>query len=373
MKRALSIAAVCLSLALCLAAAMASGGSAADPLISLSYLKGTFLSSVGLSVDSRLDSADSAVRSDLQRQLDTMSAAVQAAAGQSFAAEATEYTCKQGDILIGSTGLSVIPLSGEIRLEISDGAVVDVTAGCEVPSGSILSPRHRYIAAEQTAVRFVTESPAAVLTYQGSCAFSLSGDTPDYYAIACALRELGLFRGTGTSFGEGFDLHLAPTRAEALVMFIRLLGEENAALSCSYEHPFTDVPTWADRYVAWAWHQGYSNGVGGGKFGTQQPVSASEYQEFLLRALGYSVAGVHDYTTSLDRAYKHGALTSAEYQMLQTSSFLRCQTVYLSYYSLDMVRSGSQQTLAQQLSSAGVFSAAQLTSARQLVTSPRLS
>lgn len=373
MKRALSLAAACLALAICLTAALASGGTAADPLVSLSHLKGAFLQSIGLSVDSKLDSADSTARSDLQRQLDAMSASVRAAAGQSFAAEAVERTCKQGDILIGSTGLAVTPLSGEIRLEVTDGTVVDVTDGREVPSGSTLSPRHRYIAAEQTVARFITDSPAAVLTYQGNYAFSLSDDAPDYFAIACALRELGLFRGTGTSFGEGFDLHLAPTRAEALVMFIRLLGEENAALSCSFDHPFTDVPAWADRYVAWAYHQGYSNGVGGGKFGTQQPVSAVEYQEFLLRALGYSVAGVHDYTTSLDRAYQHGALTDAEYRMLQNGSFLRCQVVYLSYYSLDMVRSGSQQTLAQQLSASGVFSAAQLTSAKQQVSSPRLS
>lgn len=371
MKKVRSLAAVLLAAALCLTAALATGTGGS--LLSLSYLRGQFASSLALAVDSRLDSADDAAGEELHRQLDTLAAAARAASGQSWAAAVTEVTCKQGDVLVGATGMTITPLSGAVRLELTEGAVVDVTDGCELPGGSLLPVGHRCIVAEDTVARFLTASPAAVVAYQGSYAFSLSQTTPDYFSLACALRELGLLRGTGTSFGQGFDLHLAPTRAEALVMFIRLLGEEEAALACTYDHPFTDVPAWADRYVAWASHRGYTNGVGGGSFGTQQPVSAVEYQEFLLRALGYSVAGVHDYTTALERALEHGALTQAEYQTLEGAAFLRAHVVYLSYYSLDVVRSGSQQTLAQQLCASGVFSAAQLDSARQQVTSPRLS
>lgn len=372
MKKALSIATVFFALALCLTAALASGASASDPLVSLSYLEGLFSQSVELSTDNKLTDADEALRSDLQQQLDAMAASIHASAGQNYAPTATESTLKQGDALIGPTGLTVIPLSGDIRLEVVGGAAVDATDGCEITSGSLLSTGHRYIVAESAVAHFITVSPTAVLTYQGSYAFALSNSTPDYFSIARALRELSLFRGTSTSFGQGFDLHLAPTRAESLVMFIRLLGEEDEALACTYDHPFTDVPAWVDRYVAWAYHQGYSNGVGATRFGTSDTVRAVEYQEFLLRALGYSIVGVHDYSTSLERALDLGALTSGEYQTLKSNAFLRAHVAYMSYYSLDMPLSGSQQTLARQLMSAGTFSSAQLFSAQQMVNSSRI-
>lgn len=372
MKKPFAVVSLFLCVTLCLTMAFASGAGSSDPLVSLSYLTGLFSSSVNESVDTKLTNSDTELRGELQQQLDTMEAAVSAAAGQNFASSPTEADLKAGDILTGPTGLSVVHLAGTVRVELDSGAVVDVSTGKEIASGTILAANHRYLVAESSVARFIVLSPTAVLTYAGNYAFSLSQNTPDYFSVARALNALSLFQGTGTGFGGGFDLHKAPTRAEGLVMFIRILGEENAALACNYQHPFTDVPEWADRYVAWAYYQGYTNGVGGGKFGTQQTISAIEYQEFLLRALGYSVASVHDYSTSLERALEHGALTEGEYHLLRGEDFLRCHVVYLSYYSLDMILSGSQQTLAQRLLNAGVFSPQQYSYAFSLVNSLRI-
>lgn len=363
MKRAITLAAGLLALALCLTSALAAGGGAGDPLISLSYLENTFTASADAAIDSRLDSADAALQSALQQQLD--------AAGQAVSPEAQELTLKAGDTITGTTGLTLVPLSGDLQLTMTAGTAVDVTDGAEV-SGGLLAARHRYIVAENAAAVVTVTSPTAVLACQGSHTLALSSTAPDYFAIARALRDLGLFQGAGTSFGEGFDLHCAPTRAEGLVMFIRILGEEAEALSCAYTHPFTDVPTWLDRYVAWACHRGYTNGVGGGLFGTSQTISAVEYEEFLLRALQYSVAGVHDYTTSLSRAVSCGALSAGEYQLLQEEPFLRAHVAYLSYYSLDTIISGSQLTLAQHLENIGLFTEDQLASARTQVNSQRV-
>lgn len=373
MKKALTAAAMLLALALCLTAALASGGGASDPLISLSYLEGVFSQSVEAALDSRLDRSESDIRTGIQQSLDTLESSVQAATGQNYAPTAMEITLKEGDVLTGSTGLTVLPLAGEIRLSLSSGAVVDATEGREVGDQSVLTSRHRYIVAENTLAHFTVVSPTAVVSYQGNYAFSLSSSSPNYYSIACALRDLDLFRGTGTGIGEGFDLHLAPTRAEAMVMFIRILGEEADALSCTYTHPYTDVPDWMDRYVAWAYYHGYTNGVSPTKFGTAQPITAVEYEEFLLRALGYSVAGVHDYYTSLERALELGALTNGEYQLLTGQQFLRAHVAYVSYYTLDMVLSGSQQTLAQHLVDNGLFTPFLLSSARSRVDSLRIS
>ena len=373
MRKPLTAAALLLAAVLCLTAAFASGGNAADPLIALSYLQSVFTPQAETQIGQKLDQADTTLRGTADQQVTGMKTDILAALGLNTALSPQEATLNYGDTLSGTTGLTVTPLAGDIQLTLLAGQVVDATDGVEVASGTTLSLNHRYIVAESASAWFSPLSPTAVLTYQGPYALTRSTSGPNYYAIARALRDLGLFLGTGSGIGEGFDLHAAPTRAEAIVMFIRILGEEADALSCTYTHPYTDVPSWVDRYVAWAYHQGYTNGISASLFGSAQAITATEYEEFLLRALGYSTAGVDDYATSLSRALTLGALTQGEYQLLTTSAFLRAYVAYISYYTLDMPLSGSTQTLAQHLQSAGLFTESQLTSARMEVNSSRIS
>lgn len=346
MKKLFTAAALFLALSLCLPAALASGGEAADPLISLSYLEESFLPALEEAVSARLDAAEASRDA------------------RSFG----NTTLKEGDVLSGSTGMTITPLSGEVRL--SGGTAVDVTEGREVEAGLLLQG-HRYIVAEDAAAVFTVGSPAAAVVWEGEAGFTPS-DKPDYYAIAKALRELELFRGTGSGIGDGFDLHLAPTRGEGLVMFLRVLGEEADALAYNGGHPFTDVPEWLSPYVAWAYRQGYSNGVSAESFDPDRPIDPPEYMELMLRALGYSAAGTDDYTTSLERALDCGALTAGEFVLFKEAPFCRAHAAYLSYYSLNTAVSGSGRTLAQHLAAGGLFTEAQLAAARAQVETLRL-
>ena len=74
---------------------------------------------------------------------------------------------------------------------------------------------------------------------------------------ATALKHLGLFKGVSDT---NFELDRAPTRTEALVMLVRALGEEAAALEGDWSHPFTDVAAWADPYVGYAYEKGLTKG-----------------------------------------------------------------------------------------------------------------
>lgn len=372
MKKLLTVAAVLLSLALCLGAALATGGSAGDPLVSLSYLADSFFPKVETAVDEKLDTADDTLLADTQTRLDAMTSAALAVAGKNFAPTAQELVLSQGDILSGADGLFAVPLAGEITLSITTGTVIDVSTGQEVPSGATLTANHRYIVAENSAAVFSAKTVTAVISYQGNYAISRDPARPDYHGIASALRYLGLFRGTGSGVGEGFELHRAPTRGEALVMFIRLLGEENAALACTYSHPFTDVPDWLDRYVAWAYERGYANGVDRTLFGSQQNITVVQFQEFVLRALGYSKIGVDNYLTSLERALDCGALTAVEYITLKDCNFCRAHVAYLCYYNLDTMLSGSYLTLGQHLQQQGTFTVYQFDESRNFINSTRL-
>lgn len=336
-------------------------GDAADPLATLSYLTGAFTESVDRQVDQRLDSAG-------------LSQGGQSAPSAVSASTWAETRLKGADDAVCATGSSVLLLAGGAYVSYPDGgAVVDVTAGAVVPSGTALIVNHRYMAAEDTVARFTVTSKTAVLDYQGSVEFAYS-TAEDYNAMAAALKELHLFRGTLTGYGQGFDLEAAPTRLQALIMFIRVLGEEQQALAWTGTTPFRDITpgTDAERYVGYAYERGYTNGYTAVEFRPAGAVNASQYTEFVLRAMGYSSAANTNLADVFDRAMGAGVLTAGESAMLQRDRFLRAELVYVSYYALESPLPGGGRTLADQLMGSGVFTAVEWETARGLVTSQRL-
>lgn len=358
MKKLALILSTCLLLA---AVAYAAGGE--DSLISLSYLTGTFLENVEDRVDQKLDQSDEAIlewAADGELDLDT-------------ASTWREIRLKRGDLLTGSTGTNVLLLAGSGRVTYGSGAVVDVTAGTQVSSGTALAANHRYIVAEDTTASFEVTSRTAVVDYQGGYSFVYS-DEVDYNAMAAALKSLNLFRGSFTGYGEGFDLELSPTRLQALIMFIRVLGEEEQALAWTGTTHFTDISKGSDaeKYVGYAYEKGYTNGYSATQFKPGNPVNAGQYTEFVLRALGYSSAANTDLSDTLLRAEQAGVLTSGETARLQTEKFLRADLVYISYYGLYAQLPDSRDTLADALMDKGVFGMREWRNAERLVTSGRL-
>lgn len=349
----------------------AAGGDADDPLISLSFLKGSFSSSMNRSVNETLDKSDQKLLGDADAQWKKILAVAEANAGSKHTAVFQENRLKQNDILSGPTGLQVIVLAGDMQADFSSGAVVDVTTGKEILTGSNLSLNHRYLVAEDTTALFTVTSKTAVADYCGTY-FLSSSVSPDYNAMASALKSLMLFRGSDTGFGEGFDLERAPTRAEALVMLIRLLGEEDEALACTASHPFRDVDPWAAPYVAYAYQKGYSNGVSANKFGSSMSASVQMYTEFILRALGYSSTAQADISDALTRAMRCRVITDSECASFQTGTFVRADVAYLSYYALEAFISGQDITLYEKLMNDGVFSRSAYRQATALVTTQRI-
>lgn len=363
------------------AAALAAGGSASDPLITLSYITGTYVPSTVTTAAGRIDSAltgaydDAAAR--LKAQADLYLAKAKAVAGgDGYAPAFTEKRFKRGDAITIDTGSQVLLLAGGAVLSYDKGAAVDVTTGTATSAGTAMEVRHRYLAAEDTLCRVTVTSDTAVISLQGYYALTASGTT-DYNELAGALKAMGLFKGTGTAYGDGYDLELTPTRIEGLVLFLRLIGEEKAALAYMGTNPFTDVPDWALQYVAYAYAKGYTKGVDENLmlFGTSNIISSGEYLTFLLRALGYLDSGTSpDFTwdTALDRAKELGVITVGERTLLDPAKpFLRAQTAYLSYYALSAGRKAGG-TLQSALISAGAMTLAQAEQAKAGVTGARL-
>lgn len=321
--------------------ALAAGGNV---LVPLSYLTDQFLPSLLGQVDDRIESDTQKTYQDALTGLQKEYQSDLASAGGISGLQDARY--KKGDVITLTTGSGVMLLSGDAQ--ISGGTAVDVTGGYTLPIGAALPERHHMLASESGSLSVKVTSETAVLSREGVASVSLSQET-DYNALATALEEMGLFRGTGTGYGSGYDLENIPTRIEGLVMFLRLIGEEPAALSYTGSSPFTDVPAWASRYVAYAYSKGYTTGVSSTAFAPTRTMGASEYVIFLLRVLGYSESGsAPDFTwqTALTKARDLGVLTSGEYTLLSgETTFRRAHMAYLSYFVLDTQRKGGGSLL----------------------------
>lgn len=180
-----------------------------------------------------------------------------------------------------------------------------------------------------------------------------SRDTSLEESIASDLKMLGLFKGVSET---NFDLNREPSRTEALVMLIRFLGKDGEAINGKWNHPFTDVASWADKYVGYAYVNGLTNGVSSTKFGSGS-ANASMYLTFVLRALGYSDKNNMDFSWSnpYDIAGQIGILPD----IVNTSKFLRSDVVSVSYAALSVNMKGSNQTMAGKLIDMGTFSSSQ--------------
>lgn len=105
---------------------------------------------------------------------------------------------------------------------------------------------------------------------------------------ADALNKLGLFQGTE----NGYELEKSLTRAEAVTMIVRLLGEEENAVQSKLSHPFVDVPEWASPYVGYAFEHNITKGVSETEFASGKTVTLQQFLTFVLRILEYKDANV---------------------------------------------------------------------------------
>lgn len=337
-------------------AALAGGGSSSDPFISKSYINETFIPGTVKEASAKISAALGRVYDGVHTSLEETSQSFQGGQGEG-APFFIQQRVKRGDLLRMDSGAQAVLLAGSATVSFEKGVLVDVTEGSEVPSGALLALQHRYLAAEDTRCYLAVTSDTAVIAPQGACSLIKSRET-DYNALADALKEMGMFRGSGISYGDGYELERAPTRIEGLILFLRLLGEEEQALAYLGECPFADVQEWSRPYVGYAFEKGYTKGVGGDGekqyFNPYGSITSLEYEIFVLRALGYQDGDGGDFTwdAALTKAKELGCLTAGEYSLLTQKPFLRAQVAYVSYYALD-ARRKTGETLLDHLAAAG--------------------
>lgn len=171
-------------------------------------------------------------------------------------------------------------------------------------------------------------------------AFAAAADT-----AAQNLSTVGIFRGTN----DGFELGRAPTRNEAAVMLVRLLGKEQEAgeqfSAGSISQPFTDVSSWAEPYIAWLYTNGLTRGSSPTAFGGGRSCSAKDYAVFLMRALGYQDGTDFTYADAESFASETG-IYSAD---LFSGTFTRGDLALMSEYALGTNVKGGEENLLETL------------------------
>jgi hypothetical protein len=107
------------------------------------------------------------------------------------------------------------------------------------------------------------------------------------------LHKLGLLQGIGDDPDgtPNFALGNNASRLQGLIMFLRFIGEYDAAVASNYPNPFEDVVgDYNSAIVAYAFAMGYTNGVSPTSFDPSFPLTAAHYLTFVLRAFGYDDA-----------------------------------------------------------------------------------
>lgn len=247
------------------------------------------------------------------------------------------------------TSFSSLAIQEKAALRIGNGATVTVT-------GAFSSGKDSLVEAENGTLRLLGR-----IDHKGHAdgvpELDAGGDSGRDFVretgAALRLKALGLFQGVGTNpdGSTNFDLGRAPSRTEALVMLIRLLGKDAEASSGSWKHPFTDVPGWANEEVGYAYEKGLTKGSSATEFGVGT-ASAMMYLTFVLRALGYSDAEGGEFTW--DKPEELARSVGILPESVHLEEFLRADVVLISEAALSAKLKASDITLLERLTSEGV-------------------
>ncbi len=157
-------------------------------------------------------------------------------------------------------------------------------------------------------------------------------DIPYDEGGAQRLARLGLFYGTE----NGYALDEGVTRAQAAVMVLRLIGEEQN-VAADAQSRFADMEGhWARDAVAYADALGYINGTGEDTFEPERGVTGREFVKILLSAMGYTditIENAYDKgveTALLVNNFTKAAVRDADYALNRNDMVSICSSALLT-------------------------------------------
>ena len=282
-KRAAALLCAALLLSLTGGVFAADAGSAQDPILSKSYVR-RWQDMLLADRAARAERAGTALAAEGARNLQMLR-------GRCGQYGIRTETIPAGGRILLQGGDSASLLSGSGALRLTGGSLIDVTQG-QTLSGSDFPQGHRLIAGAGT---------TAVFTAQESCRVTLTGTAVVSKFKDCSPEQWfgvpvdyaaarGLMAGTGS---DAFSPNTTLTRA----MFVTILGRMAGVSAAKYPGvSFSDVEkgSWYAPYVEWAVKTGVTQGMGGGMFAPNTPVTREQMAALIIRYADAAGAALPD-------------------------------------------------------------------------------
>ena len=271
--------------------AVGAAGSTGDPLVSVSYLYQRFAAALQEKVGASLTGQLEETGAELDSRLDRIWFPENGSG--SFAPQYTFLDLADGEVLELQPFASFVLLEGDGRLMLLKGEVLDLNTGSACGDGTLLSPRHRYFAAENSVARIRIYGEAASGMVDGIYQCSRDSVLPTeeqfldvtegYWAAPYIWRlyELGAVNGVETH-------RFAPGEIVTRGAFVTILGRLSKVDTAAYkEIPFSDVTAgdWYGPYVAWAAEARITLGFEDGSFRPRENISREQLAVMLQRYL----------------------------------------------------------------------------------------
>ncbi|MDR1669829.1 MAG: hypothetical protein LBR76_07720 [Oscillospiraceae bacterium] len=314
---------------LCAAGASAAPGMTDDPLVTKRYIEDLYIPSIREKASLAVDARFSEAFAQAQALLDTIPAVPlngrDAVARKAlsrvnlFAGSPVKIQLAKGTILTVGMGASVRLLSG--GAEHKTGVLADATAG--QGAAGALAERHLYLCLDEEASLKATADASVMLS--GGYRVTLPY-VPLYTDLCEAMVKMGIV--------DTYELERESSRLEMMVIFLVLMGVRGESDTYAGTHPFTDVPVWADRNVAYLYNNGYIAGTGGDRLEPTRPSSVKQTCFLMLKALGYTDGADISFATATDDAVRLGLYSRRELDILSADEYTRDTLMYMTYYAL---------------------------------------
>lgn len=296
--------------------AAATGGAQSDPLISKSYLEGTFLSELNTKIDQWVQQMMQPAYDNAEQELEELAAGYLSNLGAGDAETLPEGWRSDAEYVVGggdradtvslSAGSSILWTSGSGT---ASAVLIDVTSGTELAAGGTLTADHRYIAADKAVITVTSRN--AYWSVQGVWTTTSDGvsevtvdfeDVPEgswYYDAVYYVVDKNLYNGTSETT---FSPLMTMQRGMLTTVLYRLAGSPEV----EYTAIFSDVPDgkWYTDGTIWAGQQGVVSGTGKGTFLPGDNVARQQIAVILYNyatKMGYDTSDRGDLTAFSDR------------------------------------------------------------------------
>lgn len=268
--------------------ALAAGGGAGDPLISLSYLIDTVKNAIIGSAEAEVEEQVGEVYNNYIYRLEDASYFY--SSEMSHTPQFTDITLEESGYVELGHFACFMPTEGKFVLRVTEGDVINISTGETVGDGTPMNLNHKYFAAENAVARAVAYSPNAVGFVDGYYRIGEATgfiDSDMFYDMFGHWGAEYVYELYNIGIVDGVDDHrFSPNTKVTRGMLVTILGRVYGISPDHYtDTGFADVDInkWYGPYVAWAHEAGIVDGYDEDTFKPESYITREQMALIFMR------------------------------------------------------------------------------------------